>query len=457
MSSRALAMSVLLEVESGRRLDVAWEASGAPRLPERAWLRHLIYGTVRLQGRLDHILSRHLSRPLASLDPAVRAALRLGAHQILEMHGVPAYAAVSESVDLVKGGPSRAAAGLVNAVLRRIDRERPSEPSFPDPRTDLEGYLTAWGSHPRWLVRRWIGNFGPGGARALVGANNREPDICLRPVGATVEEAEAALVRAGLADAVELPEDCGGPSVSSGNHGPPDECGPARTHGPGRNGRTWIRLRRGTDPGEALTVVGGVIQDPAASLVVDYAAVPPGALVADLCAAPGGKALALSADASGVVAVDLSPRRLARVADGVRRTGAAVWPVAADARFPPVETADVVLVDAPCSGTGTIRRHPDGRWRLRESDVARLADVQRSILEGAASAVPRGGLLVYATCALEPEENQVQVKRFLARHPDFRIEPAAVPDAFLDGQGCLVVLPPESGFDGAFAARMRRA
>ena len=423
--SRALALSVLLEVESGRRLDVAWEASGASRLSGRAWLRNLTYGAVRLQGRLDHILSRFLSRPLASLDPAVRTSLRLGAYQILEMDGVPAYAAVSESVALVKGRSRGAASGLVNAVLRRIDRERPSEASFPDPRIDLEGYLTAWGSHPRWLVRRWIGNFGPEGARALVEANNLEPEICLRPVGVAVAEAEAALARAGLS-------------------------------APCRKSRSWIRLRRGTDPVAALAVVPGVIQDPAASLVVDYTSVPPGALVADLCAAPGGKALALSADARGVLAADLSQRRLARVADGVRRIGAAVWPVVADARFPPLDGADVVLVDAPCSGTGTIRRHPDGRWRLDESDVARLADVQRTLLEGAASAVPRGGLLVYATCALEDEENQGQVKRFLARHPDFRIEPAAVPDVFLDRQGCLVVLPQESGFDGAFAARMRR-
>ena len=426
-------MSVLLEVESGRRLDVAWEASGASGSADRAWLRRLIYGTVRLQGRLDHILSRYLSRPPPELDPVVRIALRLGVYQILEMDGVPAYAAVSESVALVKGTSNRAASGLVNAVLRRIDSERPSESSFPDPAADLEGYLTAWCSHPRWLVRRWIGYFGPQSAQALVAANNLEPEICLRPVGVAVQEAEAALGRAGLCDVEGQ-----------------------RMGAPGRERRSWIRLRRGTDPGAALALVPGVVQDPAASLVVDYSSVPPGALVADLCAAPGGKALALSAGAGGVLAADLSPRRLGRVAEGARRLGAPVWPVATDARFPPLECADLVLVDVPCSGTGTIRRHPDGRWRLKEGDIAGLADVQRSILEGAASAVPRGGLLVYATCTLEPEENQSQVQRFLARHPDFRIEPAVETGAFLDGKGCLVVLPQESGFDGAFAARMRR-
>ena len=149
--TRTLALSLLLEVESGRRLDVAWQASRASKSPERAWIRNLVYGTVRLRGRLDHILSRFTARPPASLDPEVRAVLRLGAYQILGMDAVPAYAAVSESVAQVKGTRSRAAAGLVNAVLRRVAQGRFPESSFPSPETDLEGYLTTWGSHPAWL------------------------------------------------------------------------------------------------------------------------------------------------------------------------------------------------------------------------------------------------------------------------------------------------------------------
>ena len=218
----------------------------------------------------------------------------------------------------------------------------------------------------------------------------------------------------------------------------------------------------------ALSIVPGVIQDPAASLVVDYVSPPAGALVADLCAAPGGKALALSEAAGRVLAADLSERRLARVSEGERRLSGRmasvrrrskkrVWAVAADALRPPLRTADVVLVDVPCSGTGSFRRHPDGRWRIGEDAIGALAGLQRSILEGAASVVPRGGLLVYATCALEHEENWGQVEDFLTRHPDFRIEAGPAPDRLLDGKGCLVVLPHESGFDGAFAARMRRA
>ena len=424
-------------MESGRRLDVAWEASGAARSPERGWIRTLVYGTVRLRGRIDHLLSRLVGRDLAELDREVLAALRMGAYQILEMGGVPAYAAVSESVEQVKGTRKRAAAGLVNAVLRKVASGCGGDSSFPDPAKDLEGYLATWGSHPRWLVRRWIAAFGPVGARTLVDANNREPAVHLRPLGRRPVVAERVLVEAGMSQ-------------------------------PGSHGHAWIALDQGTDPAEALSLVPGVIQDPAASLVVDYVSPPAGGLVADLCAAPGGKALALSDAAGRVVAADLSERRLTRVVRGARRLGgsasverrqssARVWPVAADARHPPLRNADAVLVDVPCSGTGTLRRHPDGRWRIGEEDIRELAALQRSILEGAATVVPCGGLLVYATCALEHEENQGRVRDFLKRHPDFRIEAGAAPDRFLDRNGCLVILPHESGFDGAFAARMRRA
>ncbi len=422
----------------------------------------------------------------------------MGAYQILEMGSVPAYAAVSQSVEQVKATRSRAAAGLVNAVLRKFveavvapdstspiasstspaDTTSPADftPSaewgFPDPADDLEGYLATWGSHPRWLVRRWTHRFGNAAARRLVEANNREPATYLRPVGLAPSDAVRVLDEAGL---LHRPNGPTGNNSSDDQRGRGLHCGAAVFQGsPGSS----LRLRRGVDPAAALQVVPGVIQDPAASLVVEYSAPPPGSLVADLCAAPGGKALALSTGAAGVVAADLRPRRLQRVAEGVRRLGAQVWPVVADARFPPLRASGgpaTVLADVPCTGTGTYRRRPDGRWRTDERDIARLAAVQRRILDGAASVVPSGGLLVYATCSLEPEENWDQVRAFLKRRPDFRIEPGPAPARFLDEHGCLAVLPHETGshdlgshetdehprrashgFDGAFAARMRK-
>ena len=427
---RVLAASIMDEVESGRRLDVAWEASGAARSPERAWIRTLVYGTVRLRGRIDHILSRFTTPPLRELDPPVRNALRMGAFQLMGMGGVPDYAAVSQSVEQVKRTRSRGAAGLVNAVLRRVANANAGPSSFPDPGTDPEGYLTTWGSHPRWLVRRWLRAFGPEDAGALVEANNREPEVFLRPFGANAGEAASMLAAGGLC------------AADAGDHG------------------RWVRLTPGANPAEALELVPGVIQDPAASLVVEYASPEPGSLVADLCAAPGGKALALGESAGTVLAADVSALRLSRVVRGWRRLSGQgapagrLWAVAADARLPPVRAADTVLVDAPCSGTGTLRRHPDGRWRVTAEDICALAGVQRAILDGAASIVPPGGLLVYATCTLEPEENWFQMENFLARHPGFRVDPGACARA--DGRGCLVVLPHESGFDGVFAARLRR-
>jgi len=404
---------------------MAWETSNAPSSPRRAWIRTLVYGTVRLRGRIDSVLEQHCRDPVSGLDPEVRTALRMGAYQILEMDGVPDYAAVSQSVAQLKGTRKQGAAGLVNAVLRRVVASRYGRHAFPDPAEDLAGYLETWGSHPGWMVRRWIRHFGTTAARELVDANNSEPAVYLRPVGMDAEPAVDALNGAGLRASVV-------------------------------NGAAACRLRQGVNPGEALRVVPGVIQDPAASLVVDYVSPDPGSVVADLCAAPGGKAMALTDSTAGVVAADRSRLRLARVSEAKQRLAARAWLVVADARFPPVREAGTVLVDVPCTGTGTLRRHPDGRWRVRERDLRVLTDVQRQILWGAAAAVPRGGLLVYATCALEPEENWGQVKRFLARHPDFRVQPGKAPERFLDSRGCLVALPHESGFDGAFAARLRR-
>ena len=202
------------------------------------------------------------------------------------------------------------------------------------------------------------------------------------------------------------------------------------------------------------------LQDPASTLVTRYAAISSGVQVADLCAAPGGKTLELARTAGVVFAGDASFARLARVRENVRRLDAGnVVPFVGDARFPAVNGMDAVLIDVPCTGTGTFRRHPDARWRLKVSDLAVLPAVQRSILRAAATAVRPGGLLVYSTCSLETEENDAQIESFLADNPGWRLEPppeGVVPAAVLDA-GRLRVLPQRHGTDGAFAARLRRS
>jgi 16S rRNA (cytosine967-C5)-methyltransferase len=206
--------------------------------------------------------------------------------------------------------------------------------------------------------------------------------------------------------------------------------------------------------------VPAVVQDPAAALVVRYAAVPEGATVLDLCAAPGGKALGLAERAGHVAAADLSRRRMRRVSENAERVGwgGRIGAVVADARHPPFRATDVVLLDAPCTGTGTFRRHPDGRWRITPLDLAALVVLQDELLDAAAGLVRPGGVLVYSTCSLEPEENEERMEGFLAKHPGWTVdpEPGAVDASLLDGAGRLCVLPQRHGVDGAFAARLRR-
>ncbi len=201
------------------------------------------------------------------------------------------------------------------------------------------------------------------------------------------------------------------------------------------------------------------MQDPGSTLVTRYAAIPEGAVAADVCAAPGGKSVELARKASAVFASDLSFGRMRRVIENVQRMElTSVFPYVADARRPAIRQADVVLIDAPCTGTGTYRRHPDARWRVKPSDLAVMAALQREILRAASSVVAPGGLLVYSTCSLETEENDAQVERFLAEQREWRLEPpaeGAVPATVLDA-GRLRVLPQRHGTDGAFAARLRR-
>jgi 16S rRNA (cytosine967-C5)-methyltransferase len=220
-----------------------------------------------------------------------------------------------------------------------------------------------------------------------------------------------------------------------------------------------MRLIEGT-PLDALAAAPVIVQDPASSLVSRYLSVAPGMIIADLCAAPGGKTAALATSTpvpAYVMACDVAPVRPRLVAETIRRLNLGAAAVVADARRPPIATVDAVLLDVPCTGTGTLRRHPDARWRLSETDIGRLAVLQTELLEAAARIVRPNGTLVYATCSLEAEENEDQVDAFLARHPEFRTEPPeSIDTRYLDGKGWLRIQPHEHGFDGAFAARLRR-
>ena len=425
--ARNVAFRLLSEVDRGRRLDRALEVAVA-RIPsrERAWVHELTYGVTRLRGRLDHLLNLHLDRGVESLDPPVLALLRMGAYQILRMGSVPSYAAVSQTVSHVRDQAGRGAGGMANAVLRALAREGGGEERFPSFENDPLGHLTSWGSHPEWLLARWLRRFGNAETRKLVEANNRIPSLHLRPLGVTLSEAQQRLQAAGIGSWQDL--------LGSGT----------------------LRLEGGTNPAKALEVLPAIIQDPAAGLVVSWVGPAAGRTVADLCAAPGGKGIGLAAEGARVVGLDISASRLRLMAETVDRLPLAVKLVMARGEAPPLRPRDMVLVDAPCSGTGTLARHPDARWRLRPETIRTLIGVQDRILDGAAGIVRRGGLLVYSTCTLEPEENAQRVEAFLGRYPEFVLEdgenapPQVRRDAFLE------VLPQRTGTDGAFAARLRR-
>lgn len=429
--SRVVAALIAADLRAGQLLDGAFERRTQPLdARDRRWVQELVWGMLRTRGRLDAILAARVRGGLAKLDADVTDLLRLGAYQLLSMDSVPPYAAIGQSVELMKRRHGIGASKLANAVLRRIDRER--EQIEPDVPADPIDALAQQHSHPRWVVQRWVERWGLEETARLLAANNAPANIVVRPYGVSRHELAAQLASADI-DAHEVPL-------------VPDS----------------LRLPTGV----ALTELGAFrqgqlyVQDPAATLVVQYAHVPEGSTVADLCAAPGSKALELSRRAARVIAADRNPARVQRMIDGFTRVHATrIDAVVSDATEPSIPMMDAVLVDVPCTGTGTFRRHPDARWRLKVSDFAVLGMTQRAILRAAATVVKPGGLLIYSTCSLELEENDEMIDAFLAQHPDFTVEapPAGVvPARVLDG-GRLRVLPQQHGFDGAFAARLRRS
>jgi 16S rRNA (cytosine967-C5)-methyltransferase len=423
--ARLLAFRILAENERGGALlaeRMAARDVEALDRRERAFLHELVLGTLRSRGRLDAALARVSDRPVAELDVPTCTALRLGAYQVLRLR-VPDRAAVSESVDLARAEAPRAA-GFVNAVLRRLARE--GEPPEPDPvRAPLQ-WLTTIGSLPAWLAERWLASLGAAEAVARARAFEGVPPTVVR-LNPRMADAAARVAQAGIT------------------------LEPLRVPG------AW---RATGDAPMALVAAGAVyVQDQGSQMIAHLAA--RDGHVLDACAAPGGKSTLL-ADLGGprtrVIAADVSRPRVLTLAAVARRWGAAtVHVLAADAKRPPFTQAfDSVLLDAPCSGLGTLGRNPDIRWRARPADIARHADRQRALLDAVAALVTPGGTLVYATCSLEPEENEGVVAPFLETRPEFRTAPLPSWAAPLASGSFARMLPERDGGDGFFAARLER-
>ncbi|MGH7580083.1 MAG: RsmB/NOP family class I SAM-dependent RNA methyltransferase [Gemmatimonadales bacterium] len=427
LAPRRAALNVLAQVRSGRALDAALD--GALRSLDEADRRlahEMAAGVLRRQSVLDARLAPLVSRDWGKVPPRLQDLLRLGAYQLVALDRVPAHAAVDTSVSLAReaGGPR--AGGFVNAVLRRLGSE-------PAPPPDGDGAdapaLAERHSHPLWLVQRWLARFGLDETRRLLERNDRRPRLVLQPARQSRDELEQRWREAGIATE------------------------------PAPFGAGIMTDRRRPEELPGFAEGAFVVQDPAQALLAWYADLPPGSTLYDAAASPGGKTIALGREAGVVVAGDVNRLRVSRLAHNLRRAGSGrEHPVVADASAPPIRPVGAVLLDAPCLGTGTFARHPDARSRVSLEALERLQGIQAELLERAAEVVAPGGLLIYSTCSLEPEENERQVERFLARHPDFRREPSETfPPALLSEEGDLTILPQRHDMDGAYAARLRRA
>lgn len=413
------------------------------RLPDerdRALAGEIVTGTLRWQGAFDYVIRAYTKR--AALDPEVRDVLRLTMFQLLHLDRVPASAAVNDAVDLTRRAGKGSAAPLVNAVLRRISRERsalplPPRPAEPIDRDAALAYLSDTLSHPRWLASRWLERYGFDAAAAWEQFDNRPAPLTLR----------ANRLKTGRDEL----------SDTLATHG-------VRTR-PARFAPDGLIVESGNPL--LLPVAGDglfVVQDESSQLVPLFAAVQPGERVLDACASPGGKttAMAASMDDRGVlVATDVRERRIDLLARTVRASGArSVRIVQADAALPLPFAAsfDCVVVDAPCSGLGTLRRDPDVRWRRSEQALPAMADLQIRILEASAAVVRTGGRIVYSTCSSEPDENEAVVERFLARHPEFTAAPPRdLPELvwpLVSDAGQLRTLPFRDGLEAFFAAML---
>ena len=443
--ARRSALKILDLVADGATFDAALDrAVEGLEERDRRLAHELAAGVLREQRRLDDTLSPHVARGIGSVQPRLRRILELGAYQLTSLDRIPAHAAVSVCVDLARDAGGDKAAGFVNAVLRKVGAGKALKDSLavaggrdgpeglPDGRGQAEGEnaaeLARSYSHPAWLVERWVRRFGAAETEALLQWNNRKPSLIVQPARASLPELDEEFEAAGIAAS-------------------PAPFGAGLVVGISRP-----RDLPGYDRGDF------VVQDAAQALVIRYADLPEGSTVLDACAAPGGKAVALGRVAGRVLACDRSRERVARLATNLARAGSGhIWPIVASAEQPPVRPLEAVLLDAPCLGTGTFARHPDARHRVNPIALTELASSQRVLLNGVAAAVRVNGLLVYATCSLEPEENELQVDRFLAEHPGFRREHStAVPPELCSAAGDLVLLPQRHGTDGAFAARLRR-
>ena len=442
-SVRDAALHIISRVPPGRAETLLRESFRIYSLDsrDRRLATELVYGVIRNLITLDYSLSFYIKDPGKTLSDVLDI-LRLAAYQILYLDKIPARAAVDEAVEQAKGlsggrRRGRSTGGFVNAVLRNMLRE-PERIKFPDPDKEPVDYLSLRLSYPKWLARRWTERFGAGGAKALMEAGNGKPPLVIRAnVPVIGREALAELFKKN------------GLETEPGKYAP--DALIVRSHRP---------VPELPGYGEGLFSV----QDEAAQIVSLLVYPKPGEVILDACAAPGGKSAhmaSLAGNSARIVSMDISLDKLALLKENsLRLKTGNIFPVAADAagEMPFKRKFDRILLDAPCTALGIVRRRPEIKYARKPADIARMAEMQLSMLENVSGLLKPGGTLVYSVCSTEPDEGEGVMKSFLSRHAEFTLEdprpflPEAARGVFVDN--FIRTFPHMHGTDGFFMARM---
>ena len=436
---RGLAVKILNRIDRtdaylDKMLDIELKGSEL-KTNDKALLYEIVHGVIRYLGRIDWVLTGFYKGHFSKCIPNVKNSMRVALYQILFLDKVPDYAAVNEAVDFVKKLQGEKSANLTNAVLRNIIRNK-NGIRYPKRDEDLAGYLSAYHSHPSWMVKRWLARYGEEFTENLLKSNNNRPTISLRVNGliSNIDETTKLLKSEDI-------------TFSKGKYLP-----------------NFIKLNRMSNISEWEYFTKGLfsIQDESTGFSCYLLDPKPNERVLDLFAAPGGKTSLLAdlmKNSGEIVAIDKYESRLNLLKQNLKRLSITnVKAIEADAlEFEDEEKFDKILLDVPCSGLGTISKKPDIKWRRDISDIRKLSELQPRLLEKGASLLKPGGELVFSTCTIEPEENYNVINEFLKKHKEFELINATnYFEKILVGEnGCLQTYPNIHGIDGAFAAKLK--
>lgn len=403
--------------------------------PDKALLYEIVHGVTRWQGRLDWVLNGFYKGQFSKAIPNLKNGLRVALYQIMFLDRIPDHAAVNEAVEFVKKLQGQKPADLTNAILRNIIRSK-NGIRYPDSNEDVIGYLGAYYSHPAWMVKRYLERFGQEETEKLLLANNEKPYLTLRinAIKTNAEEFKRLL------ESVNL------------------------KYRPGKYLTEFVQLQNLTNITAWEYFGKGYfnIQDESAGLACRLLDVKPGMNVLDMCAAPGGKTAYLGSlmnNTGKITALDRYDARLNLVRSNNTRLGlTCVSTIEFDALNFESAPFDRVLADVPCSGSGTLSKKPDIKWKKDVFDLRQMSEIQTNLINKAAALVKPGGVLVYSTCSIEPEENFFIVKKFLENHTHFKLDSAKdkFPDEIVDENGCIQTYPHIHQMDGAFSAKLIR-